>query len=59
MGMFGVAFGLGFTIGPLIGGLIAGSNFSYQSLSNVAWFACAINLINFFMFYFFRRKFKR
>lgn len=53
MGMFGVAFGLGFTIGPLIGGLIAGSNFTYQSLSNVAWFACAINLINFFYVLFF------
>lgn len=46
MGMFGVAFGLGFTIGPLIGGLIAGSDFTFKSLSNVAWFACSINLIN-------------
>ena len=44
--MFGVAFGLGFTIGPLIGGLIAGSDFTFKSLSNVAWFACSINLIN-------------
>ena len=55
MGMFGVAFGLGFTIGPLVGGLIAGSNFTLDSLHNVAWFACFINLINLlYVFFFFR-----
>ena len=53
MGMFGVAFGLGFTLGPLIGGLIAGSDFTYKSLSNVAWFACIINLINLLFVFFF------
>ncbi len=53
MGMFGVAFGLGFTVGPLIGGLIAGSDFTFDSLSNVAWFACAINLINLLYVFFF------
>ncbi len=46
MGMFGVAFGLGFTFGPLIGGLIAGSNYSQESLSYVAWLASAINFFN-------------
>ena len=53
MGMFGVAFGLGFTLGPLMGGLIAGSDFTYKSLSNVAWFACIINLINLLFVFFF------
>ncbi len=53
MGMFGVAFGLGFTLGPLMGGLIAGSDFTLKSLSNVAWFACIINLINLFFVLFF------
>lgn len=53
MGMFGVAFGLGFTVGPLIGGLIAGSDFTFHSLSNVAWFACTINLINLLYVFFF------
>ena len=53
MGMFGVAFGLGFTLGPLIGGLIAGSDFTFKSLSNVAWFACIINLINLLFVFFF------
>lgn len=53
MGMFGVAFGLGFTIGPLVGGLIAGSNFTLDSLQNVAWFACSINLINLLYVFFF------
>lgn len=53
MGMFGVAFGLGFTIGPLIGGLIAGSDFTFKSLSHVAWFACSINLINLIYVFFF------
>ncbi len=53
MGMFGVAFGLGFTIGPLVGGLIAGSNFTLDSLHNVAWFACFINLINLLYVFFF------
>ena len=53
MGMFGVAFGLGFTIGPLVGGLIAGSDFTFESLSNVAWFACSINLINLIYVFFF------
>ena len=53
MGMFGVAFGLGFTIGPLVGGLIAGSNFTLDSLHNVAWFACIINLINLLYVFFF------
>lgn len=53
MGMFGVAFGLGFTIGPLVGGLIAGSNFTLDSLYNVAWFACSINLINLLYVFFF------
>ena len=56
MGMFGVAFGLGFTIGPLIGGLIAGSDFSYETLRNVAWFACIINFINFFYVLFFLKE---
>ena len=46
MGMFGVAFGLGFTFGPLVGGLIAGSNYTQETLSLVAWLASAINLIN-------------
>ena len=46
MGMFGVAFGLGFTFGPLIGGLIAGSDYSQQTLSYVAWLASVINLFN-------------
>ena len=53
MGMFGVAFGLGFTIGPLVGGLIAGSNFTIDTLHNVAWFACIINLINLIYVFFF------
>ena len=53
MGMFGVAFGLGFTIGPLVGGLIAGSDFTFESLSHVAWFACSINLINLIYVFFF------
>ena len=53
MGMFGVAFGLGFTIGPLVGGLIAGSNFTLDSLHDVAWFACFINLINLLYVFFF------
>jgi len=53
MGMFGVAFGLGFTIGPLVGGLIAGSDFTFKSLSHVAWFACSINLINLIYVFFF------
>ena len=56
MGMFGVAFGLGFTLGPLIGGLIAGSDFTYKSLSNVAWFACIINLINLLFVFFFLKE---
>ena len=56
MGMFGVAFGLGFTIGPLVGGLIAGSDFSYETLSNVAWFACIVNFINFFYVLFFLKE---
>ena len=46
MGMFGVAFGLGFTLGPLAGGLIAGSNYTQETLSLVAWLASAINLLN-------------
>ena len=46
MGMFGVAFGLGFTFGPLAGGLIAGSNYTQETLSLVAWLASAINLLN-------------
>jgi len=46
MGMFGVAFGLGFTFGPLTGGLIAGSDYTLESLSYVAWLASAINLFN-------------
>ena len=46
MGMFGVAFGLGFTFGPLAGGLIAGSNYTQETLSLVAWLAAAINLLN-------------
>ena len=46
MGMFGVAFGLGFTFGPLAGGLIAGSDYSQETLSYVAWLASAINLFN-------------
>ena len=46
MGMFGVAFGLGFTFGPLAGGLIAGSDYSQETLSYVAWLASAINLLN-------------
>ena len=46
MGMFGVAFGLGFTLGPLAGGLIAGSNYTQETLSSVAWLASAINLLN-------------
>ena len=53
MGMFGVAFGLGFTIGPLVGGLIAGSDFTFESLSHVAWFACFVNLINLIYVFFF------
>ena len=46
MGMFGVAFGLGFTFGPLAGGLIAGSDYTQETLSLVAWLASAINLLN-------------
>ena len=46
MGLFGVAFGLGFTLGPLAGGLIAGSNYTQETLSLVAWLASAINLLN-------------
>tara|TARA_B100000614_G_C14553373_1_gene494746 strand:- start:29 stop:1192 length:1164 start_codon:yes stop_codon:yes gene_type:complete len=46
MGLFGVAFGLGFTFGPLAGGLIAGSNYTQETLSYVAWLASAINLLN-------------
>ena len=46
MGMFGVAFGLGFTFGPLAGGLIAGSNYTQETLSLVAWLASVINLLN-------------
>ena len=46
MGMFGVAFGLGFTFGPLAGGLIAGSNYTQETLSLVAWLAATINLLN-------------
>ena len=46
MGMFGVAVGLGFTFGPLAGGLIAGSNYTQETLSLVAWLAAAINLLN-------------
>jgi DHA1 family tetracycline resistance protein-like MFS transporter len=56
MGMFGVAFGLGFTFGPLIGGLIAGSNYSQESLSYVAWLASAINLFNLIFVIFFLKE---
>ena len=53
MGMFGVAFGLGFTFGPLAGGLIAGSDYSQETLSYVAWLASAINLFNLIFVIFF------
>ena len=56
MGMFGVAFGLGFTLGPLAGGLIAGSSFTPESLSSVAWYASAVNLINLFYVIFFLKE---
>ena len=56
MGMFGVAFGLGFTLGPLAGGLIAGSNFTPESLSSVAWYASVINLINLIYVIFFLKE---
>ena len=56
MGMFGVAFGLGFTFGPLIGGLIAGSNYTQETLSYVAWLASLINLLNLFFVIFFVKE---
>ena len=56
MGMFGVAFGLGFTFGPLIGGLIAGSNYTQETLSNVAWLASAINFFNLIFVIFFMKE---
>lgn len=55
MGMFGVAFGLGFTFGPLAGGLIAGSNYTQETLSLVAWLASGINFLNLiFVTFFFK-----
>ena len=56
MGLFGVAFGLGFTFGPLVGGLIAGSNYTQESLSNVAWVASLINLFNLIFVIFFLKE---
>ena len=56
MGMFGVAFGLGFTFGPLIGGLIAGSDYTQETLSYVAWLASLINLFNLFFVIFFVKE---
>ena len=56
MGMFGVAFGLGFTFGPLIGGLIAGSEYTQETLSYVAWLASLINLFNLFFVIFFVKE---
>ena len=56
MGMFGVAFGLGFTFGPLIGGLIAGSNYTQETLSHVAWLASAINFFNLIFVIFFMKE---
>lgn len=56
MGMFGVAFGLGFTFGPLIGGLIAGSNYTQETLSHVAWLASAINFFNLIFVIFFIKE---
>jgi MFS family permease len=56
MGMFGVAFGLGFTFGPLIGGLIAGSDYTQETLSYVAWLASLINLLNLFFVIFFVKE---
>ena len=56
MGMFGVAFGLGFTFGPLIGGLIAGSDYTQETLSYVAWLASLINLFNLFFVIFFLKE---
>jgi len=59
MGMFGMAFGLGFTIGPMLGGLIAGSNYTFESLSNVAWIAFLINIINLIFVIFFLKEPKK
>ncbi|MFM7673240.1 MAG: MFS transporter, partial [Candidatus Fonsibacter sp.] len=59
MGMFGMAFGLGFTIGPMLGGLIAGSNYTFESLSNVAWIAFFINIINLIFVIFFLKEPKK
>jgi len=57
--MFGMAFGLGFTIGPMLGGLIAGSNYTFESLSNVAWIAFLINIINLIFVIFFLKEPKK
>jgi len=56
MGMFGVAFGLGFTFGPMAGGLIAGSDYTVETLSHVAWIASAVNLFNLFFVSFFLKE---